>query len=63
MTEIEHSTNRAQKWRHRFNLFGVENHREWCVLTGLWETSVWIFDSVLIYKTMKGLNPNKENKR
>ena len=61
MTEIEDNIDRSRQWQRRFDLFGIENHQEWCVLMGLWETSVWIFDSVLIYKMMKGLNPGQHN--
>ncbi len=39
MNEIEHNAKRAQDWQYSLASMGSRNHYEWCIQTGLWETS------------------------
>lgn len=58
MNEIEYRLEHAQWCHHRFLKEGLDCQWQWCESIGLWETSIWTYNSSIIsYKLMQDLNP------
>ena len=61
MNEIEYRLEHAQWCHQRLLEADPDCQWEWCVYTGLWETSVWTYNSLISYRLMQDLNPGQRN--
>lgn len=42
MNEIKINAERIRMWQRLYNKYGVDEHDEWCICVGLYETAGWI---------------------